>query len=171
MKREENMNKIDIEELICNGNYYKQISCYSIFFFSAVGVFSAIMWKFGYSDTIILDIIIYGSIILIPFGYFLGIKKIYEVMVDITKIKKRNFYIIQKAIVDKVRVKETNTGYNDTYVVLENNDEVWISREKSREIQVGDICYIIYLENDSAPSAIYSKRKWILDEDLKCLIK
>lgn len=164
------MKKIDKKLLIKEGNYYKQLVCFSIFFFVAVLMFSIEMIKAFGTEKIWLAIAVYGLIILIPFGYFLGLRKICGVVKDISRINSKRFRIVERVAIDKQIVNNSSTT-NDTQIIFSKDDGVWVSRKKSKEIKIGDTCYVVYLDGDENPCAIYSKRKYILDDDLMTLVK
>lgn len=60
---------------------------------------------------------------------------------------------------------------NDTLILFGEDSGAWVSRKKSKEIKVGDNCYVVYLEGDEKPSMVYSQAKYELEESLKIKIQ
>lgn len=163
------MKKINKKLLLKDGNYYKQLVCFGFFFLSSVLMFSIEIVKAFGTEKILLAISVYGILVLIPFGYFLGIKKLHGVIKDMIKINNKRFRIVERKAIDKQIVNNSSTT-NDTQIIFSQDDGVWVSRKKSKEIKVGDVCYVVYLENDENPSAIYSKKMYVVDDELLSLV-
>ena len=160
------MNVIDRNRLLKDGNYYKQLACFGFFFVIGVGVFLLqVIMALG-TEQLILAIVVYGILVLFPFGYLLGLRKLFGVAKDIIRIKNRNFRVLEREVIDKHVVNNSSTK-NDTQIIFSKEDGIWVSRKRSKEIKVGDICYVVYLDGDVDACAIYSKKKNVLTDDLE----
>ena len=161
---------ITIDKLLEEGKYYKQIPCY--FCFCMAGIFMFLVGMSFVDDIkkLIVLIIFVGLPFLLPFGYFLGLKKILATYADINKVKKLKFHVYENKCIDKQIVSNKDSS-NDTQIIFGENSGAWVSRKKSKEIKVGDVCYVIYLEGDKKPSMIFSKSKYELEETLKSKIR
>lgn len=164
------MKILNKKQLIKDCNYYTQLICYYIFMIGGIiGGFSP-MLAFGINGIVgIISACILLCAIIIPFGYFLGLRKIVEVMKSINRIKNNNLFIIESKVVDKTRVIADDTK-RYCQIIFEDNEGIWVSRKINKQIKIGDTCYLIYLKDNDEPSVIYNKKKYKLnDELLECL--
>jgi len=157
---------ITIEKLLEEGKYYKQIPCYIIFCIAGLFMFVVGLSFADSLKKLLILLVFVGLPILIPFGYFMGIKKLLETYAKINKVKKGYFYIYERKCIDKQVVSNEDTS-NDTQIIFGENSGAWVDRKKSKEIKVGDVCYVVYLEGNKNPSMIFSQSKYELEESLK----
>lgn len=163
------MKIVNIEKIIKDGNYYKQLICFGIFFVVAILVFIIEVFR-APNESKLIAAIVYGGIVLIPFGFFIGMRNLCRIWRALNKIKSKKFFIVERQIIDKeVRAKKDSS--NDTQLIFSETDGVWVGRKISKEIKTGDRCYVIYLEGYTEPSGIYSKRKYVLDNELLYLVR
>ena len=152
------MKVIDRNRLLKDGNYYKQLACFGFFFIVGIGVFMIQVIMALKTEQLLLAILVYGVLVLIPFGYVFGLRKIYKVSKDMLRINSRKFKVIEREVIDKHIVNNSSTT-NDTQIIFSKEDGVWVSRKKSKEFKVGDVCYVIYLDGDTDACGIYNKKK------------
>lgn len=163
------MKIVSIKKIIKDGNYYKQLVCFSIFFVVAVFVFT--IEVFGApNESKLIAAIVYGIVVLIPFGFFVGMRNLCRVWSALNKIKSKKFIIMERQVIDK-EVRARKDTSNDTQLIFSETDGVWVGRKISKEIKTGDVCYVIYLEGYTEPSGIYSKRRYVLDDELLYLLR
>jgi len=157
---------ISTDKLLEEGKYYKLLPAYGVF--CATGIFFFVVSLVYIKDTksFLMGVVFVWLPFLFPFGYFLGVKKIIETKKDILKIKSKKFYILQKVCIDK-QIVSNKDSTNDTQIIFGENSGVWVGRKKSKEIKVGDTCYVVYLDGDEFPSMVFSQRVCKLEESLK----
>jgi len=157
---------ITTEKLLEEGKYYKQLPAYGIF--CATGVFFFLISLIYIKDakSLLMGAIFVWLPFLIPFGYFLGIKKIVETKKKIRKVENGEFYILEKLCTD-ISIVSNKDSSNDTLLHFGENEGAWVSRSKLKELKEGDVCYVVYLEGNEKPSMIFSQRKYELEETLK----
>ena len=152
------MKELTIEKFIKEQNYKKQQVIYSIFFFVALAIFLIeLMLVKDLSFNSIFSLVIVTVFVLIPFGFFLGLRKMVAVTKKIKKIKNLEIIIEEKKVIDKTRV-HADSSNRYCQIVFNENEGVWVSRATDKKIKVGDICYLFYLKNANTPCAIYGKK-------------
>lgn len=165
------MKNLSIKQIIKDGNYYTQIACYSCFLLVSILVLIIELISFdGWNFNGIFQLCFIILLVVVPFGYFLGIKKIIKTSNKINMIKKLNFEIHEKTVIDMTRV---NSDSSNRYcqIVFGDSDGIWVSRKKEKEFKIGDICYLFRFKNNEEYFAIYNKKLINLDSKLFSLLK
>lgn len=170
------MQIINKKKLIKDGKYIGEFVGYLIFTILGIGIFLiAIIDSDGMLNKLI-SVIIVGGLVLIPFGYVMGLKRLLKLIFEVIKIIKGNFYITEKQIFD---IQFFNNSEREVLLVFGENAEnnLWLSHGEGKKYAVDDICYQFYLEGmhsnhgKNKPFAIYNKNKYLIAEELLYTLK
>lgn len=160
------MTVLSSEQIIKNQNYRKQGICYSLFLAVAVAVLTVevVLTKDLTFDSVFqLGIVI--LVIVIPFGYFLGFRRLRKTLIAISKVKTGRFYFIKKQVTDKTKV-HADSSDRFSQIVFGEDDGIWVSEKQYKEIKTGDSCYLLFLENEDSPCAVYSASQYTLAPEM-----
>lgn len=167
---------IDRKRLLKDGKYCGEIISYIIFAILGIGVFFlAINDANGYINKI-MSIIVVGGLFLVPFGYFMGVKRLIRVLMEIYYILTGKFHIVEKKVLG---VQMFSSSSKEVLLVFSNDkiQNIWISHGQAKNYKIDDICYLFYLEEMTSnhgknkPFAIYNKRNCFLTEELSDMVK
>ena len=152
--------------LISELHYYKRIVCFLIFFLAATAIFGAqFCFIKSFDFNTIFQLCFVFLFVFLPFGYFLGLRKILKTRRLLKRIKSNRFKVVEKTVVDIIMQKYDDT---DRYcqIVFGKKDGVWVSEKKCKEFNIGDVCYAFYFESNNDAFAVYSAKLYSLDADL-----
>ena len=164
------MKKLTHEQLLSDLKYGTQQIYVSVFVVAAL--FYILLESFSSYATIEDRLLSMGMALLlvgIPIGYFAGIRQLYSIRKKYKRVKKLDFYILEKTIIDKTMLGTNNTK---TYcqLVFGENDGYWVTRKIYNMMKKGSTCYVFYFKKDRKEFAIYNKLHTELSEELKELI-
>lgn len=154
------------KRLISELHYYKRIVCFLIFFLAATAIFGAqFCFIKSFDFNTIFQLCFTFLFILLPFGYFLGLRKMLKTIGLLKTIKSNCFKVVEKSVVDIIMLKHDDT---DRYcqIVFNKEDGFWVSEKKCTEFNIGDVCYVFYFEGYDDAFAVYSAKLYSLDADL-----
>lgn len=108
-------------------------------------------------------------VILLPFGYFLGVSKIVKVLKKVNSVKNNKMYILEKKVIDKTEVTVDDSG-KYRQLIFSEDDGIWVNYKQDKQVKVGDICYLFYFSGSLEPCAVYSTKIIELDEDFRKML-
>lgn len=163
------MKEID-KNLILQGEKYRlQIFLFGIF--GVIGI-AAIVYPFASAEEVVPDTIVLAFIMLfafgIPFGYFLGIRKILRILKTVRLIKNGQYKILEDVLVDVYMGGHgKNSDTDDSYCqfTFKNYSDVTgknviVSRSEYDKAQKGDKYYLVFVATQKSPIRCYSQKDY-----------
>lgn len=160
------------EKLIKEQKFVTQLIVYSAFAIVGIGFF-VLSIMIGENSLLPINLCMNVLISIIPFGYFMGLRRIFGVLKLWNKINNDDFTIVEMQIYDK-QVFGNSKEARDTLLVFgEKKDNVFLHILERNKYKEGDICYRFYITNERGEKkyfALYNKRIYKLDGELYGLL-
>lgn len=132
-------------------------------------IFLAISLSFAKGSFNVLMTVLFMSIFFWVFC-FNGIKSLIRTYKRWGKIENKRFVFYIRQIRD---IKMLSDGKNNCnhHIYINDGTMIRVTDYEGRRLSVGSPCYVIYFEGDKEPSAIFDTEKYILDDELRTLLK
>lgn len=163
--------QITAEEILNDENYGLQIALFGVF---GVAGLTLTLYPFLGVGEMTQDRIIMAIILLaafgIPFGYCLGVRRIYRILRTIHLIKKGEYLIAEDELTDKYMGGHgKNSDTDDSYCQFtfssysaRTQKNVIVSRKEHDKAKVGDLYYLVFLKTQTAPIRMYPKKEYFI---------
>ncbi len=159
------MKTISVKQIIKDQRYRLQLLCYALFVLVALAVVVLeIVLGNGATNTLI-SLVVVGLPVTAFFGYYIGLRNILRVSAKMRKLNENRFAVLARTVIDKTMVHADSTN-RYCQLVFGAEESVWVSCTMNKAVKVGDECYLILLEGDEDPCALYPRRGHRLAEEL-----
>jgi hypothetical protein len=154
----------------------EQISALSVF--ALIGLFIPII-PFLFTDNIdtntIISFVFFLLVFGIPFGYFIGLRKIIKTLYKDKCIKNDEFVIVEDTITDlyatsncaKYDMDDSFCQLTLKYYSEKSGKNVSIPNKIFRKLKEGDKCTLIFVKNIKVPFLVYPGNEYEIDNELK----
>lgn len=112
----------------------------------------------------------------IPFGYFIGIRKVvYSVRVN-HAIKNGDFYILADEIIDFYATQDESSPDSHCKIELKiysekTNKIIPVKYKVFRKLKKGDQCFLVFVQFSEKPVLVYPGNAYFLDDELKTKLR
>jgi len=163
------MKILTAQQIIKDHNYQKQKNASTVFF--VAGLFFAAVFllpRNGFDVNYTINVAFTVFVIVIPFVYNLGLKRMLKASRKIQMLKKHRFTIVESKIYDTFSgsAEESDRSYQ---LIYGENESVWVTQKVAKNFAAGDSCYLILLEGDDTQCGIYNQKKVDLSPELLAL--
>lgn len=163
------MKEINGDEILRGEKYRLQVFLFGIF---GVAGLLAVIYPLAsakkiVADTIVLEIIMLGAFG-IPFGYFLGVRRIRKILKTVRLIKQGKYVVTEDELVDTYMGGHgKNSDTDDSYCqfTFRNYSEttgknVTVSRREYEKAKRGDRYYLVFVATQKSPIRVYSQKEY-----------
>lgn len=160
------------KKLIKEQKFMTQLIIYSAFAFVGIGFF-VLSIMIGKNSLLPINLFFNAIISIIPFGYFMGLRRIFGVLKLWNKINNDDFTIVEMQIYDKQVFGNSKEARDSLLVFGEKKDNVFLHILERNKYRKGDICYRFYITNARGEKkyfALYNKSTYKLDGELYGLV-
>lgn len=170
------MKELTKKQFIKDQKYYIQLPLFVLFGIIGftVPIIELISATNSNPESLLFNTMCTFFFVCIPFGGFmgcyLGVYHSINIIRKLRWIQTGKIKICEKRIVDKMKL---HWDSSDRYcqLLFSDTDGIWVSEKTFKEIKLHDTCWVFYLNDNTHPCAIYSKRKTKLATDLRPYFK